>query len=88
MAITINRESITPASSSGRKKSGHTKPKLLQISLNEPGRLRVAHLLGLVGVSHSTLYSGLKSGRYPAPDGHDGRLPYWNTETVRQFLQA
>lgn len=70
-----------------RKKSGHTAPRKPLISLNEPGRLRVADLLGLFGIAHSTLYAGLKSGRYPKADGLDQTIPYWHTATIRQFLE-
>ena len=68
------------------KKSGHTRPKAPIISLDQPGRLRVAHLLSLLSVSHSTLYAGIKSGRYPKPDGIDGKIPFWNTSTIRLLL--
>jgi predicted DNA-binding transcriptional regulator AlpA len=85
MAITILK--ITPEDRK-LKRAGHTRPKAPTISLDQPGRLRVAHLLSVLGVSHSTLYSGMSNGRYPKPDGADGRMPYWNTETIRSFLQA
>ena len=71
-----------------RRGSGHTRPQPPTISLDQPGRLRVCHALSLLGVSHSTLYEGLKTGRYPKPDGHDGKIPYWNTNTIKLFLQA
>lgn len=71
-----------------RKTSGHTRARRPEISLEEPGRLRVAHLLALFGVSHSTLYAGLKSGRYPLCDGRDGGIPFWRTSTVRTFLES
>ena len=63
------------------------KPQAPEISLSQPGRLRVANLLSLFAVSRTTLYAGINSGRYPEPDGRDGRLPYWNTETVRRWLE-
>lgn len=71
-----------------KKPCGHTKPKAPIITLAQEGRLRVCHLLAIFGVSHSTLYAGIKSGRYPKPSGFDGKIPYWNTETIRQFLQG
>lgn len=70
-----------------KAKSKKVKPQAPEISLAQPGRLRVAHLLSLFGVSRTTLYSGMNFGRYPEPDGKDGRLPYWNTETVRRWLE-
>ena len=62
------------------KQRGHTRPKAPTIGLDQDGRLRVAHVLAILGVSHSTLYAGLvmkdgKPSRYPQPDGYDGKLP-------------
>jgi predicted DNA-binding transcriptional regulator AlpA len=62
------------------------KPKAPEISLSQPGRLRVANLMSLFGVSRTTLYAGVNVGRYPKHDGKDGRLPYWNTETIQAWL--
>lgn len=67
-------------------RSGHTRASAPLISLDQPGRLRVAHVLSLLAVSHSTLYAGMRSGRYPKPDGFDGKVPYWKTESIRAFL--
>ena len=69
------------------KNSGHTRPRPPTISLTQPGRLRVCNLLSLFGISHATLYTGMKKGRYPAPDGRDGKIPYWNTQTILRFLE-
>jgi hypothetical protein len=57
------------------------------IRLDQPGRLRVANVQALLNVSRATLYAGLASGRYPKPDGHDGNMPYWCTETIRPLLE-
>ncbi len=77
----------TAIESAGGKKRGHTRAKAPIISLDQPGRLRVAHVLCLLSVSHSTLYVGIKTGRYPKPDGYDGKIPYWNTSTIKLFLE-
>lgn len=58
------------------------------IDINQPGRVRVNDMLTILRVSRTTLYRGISKGRYPAPDGHDGTLPYWSTETVRRFLKG
>ena len=73
-----------------KKQRGHTTPKAPTISLDQPGRLRVANLLALFNVSHTTFYLRLKKGEYPQPDGRDGdgKFPYWKTSTVRAFLDA
>lgn len=67
--------------------SKKVKPQAPEISLSQPGRLRVANMMSLFGISRTTLYAGMNSGRYPQADGKDGRLPYWNTETVRRWLE-
>lgn len=69
-----------------KKSRGHTRPAAPLIDLDGPGRLRVAHLLALFGISHSTLYARIRVGRFPKPDGMDGRIPFWNTSTVRFAL--
>lgn len=70
------------------KKNGHTKPRPPIISLDQPGRLRAANVFTILGISHSTFYAGIKTGRYPKPDGYDGNMPYWKTETIRLFLEG
>jgi len=71
-----------------KKHSGHTRPQRPVISLDQPGRLRVCHVICLLAISHSTFYAGLKQLKYPAPDGFDGRLPFWKTTTIRAFLEG
>jgi hypothetical protein len=64
------------------------------ISLDQPGRLRMANLMAIFGCSHTTIYQRIKRGEFPKPDGYDlphrpvgkqGR-PYWNTATIRAQL--
>lgn len=70
-----------------KRRSGHTKPRAPQISLHEPGLIRVTHFQALLGdLSHSAFYARLKLKRIPPPDGRDPR-PYWKTSTVREFLE-
>jgi hypothetical protein len=93
MPVTIHTAANNPAndnpdSTKKQSKSGHTRPRQPIISLDQPGRLRVAHLLAILGVSHSTLYSGIKTGRYPSFDGRDGAFPFWRTSTLKAFLES
>jgi predicted DNA-binding transcriptional regulator AlpA len=71
-----------------KKRSGHTKPEAPPFRLDVKARLRVKHMLALLGISHSTFCAGIKSGRYPRPDGYDGKLPFWNTSTANDFLEG
>ena len=78
---------------SAAKRRGHTMPRAPLISLDQPGWLRVANLLAVLNISHSSLYAGLKpragetTTRYPKPDGNDGR-PYWLTSTIFAFIHG
>lgn len=87
MGVIINGKPITSATPFKTKRSGHTKAKAPTISLDQPGRLRVAHLMALLSISHSAFYARLKMQIVPKPDGRDPR-PYWKTETVRLLLEA
>lgn len=69
------------------KRNGHVRARVPDLRLDQPGRLRVAHLLNLLSISHTTLYDGIKSGRYPKPDLRDGRMPFWFTSTIVPLLQ-
>jgi len=69
-------------------RTGNTKPRPLRFPLDQPGRLRVGHLLTLLSISSPTLYKMLNSGQIPKPDGRMGRSPFWNTETVRTYLDG
>lgn len=85
MGVSINGQPMASAIIITKKRSGHTKAKAPTISLDQPGRLRVANLMALFNKSHSALYADLAMGRVPKPDGRD-RRPYWNTETIRKLL--
>lgn len=90
MSITFRKSSKSQSveeTASKRKSSGHTRPRQPDISLDQTGRLRVANLMAIFNVSHTTLYAGISSGRYPKPDGRDGSFPYWMTSTIKAFLE-
>lgn len=84
--MTLSKE--TGIENTNIRKCGHTKPRAPMISLEQAGRLRVCNLMAILGVSHSTLYEGLKTGRYPKPDGYDTKIPFWRTSTIKAFLEA
>lgn len=62
------------------------RPKPLPVPLDQPGRLRVGHLMSLYGCSHQTIYNRLKSGLIPPPDGCDPRK-FWLTSTILPHFQ-
>lgn len=73
---------------SPKKQRGHTTPRPPLVSLDEPGFLRVCHVLWLLGISHSAFYDGLRAGRIPAHDGRVGRMPLWRTSTIRALVET
>jgi hypothetical protein len=72
----------------GRAKLGHAKPLVVTIDLNQPGRLRVGHLMSLLAISHASLYARLREGIIPQADGRDGKRPYWKTATIKAYLDT
>jgi hypothetical protein len=74
---------------SGAKVAVPKGAKPLLISLDTPGRLYSGHWLPLLGgISARTFHRKRKLGpdSLPAPDGFDGRRPFWTTATVKAFL--
>ena len=92
------RVAITAAKQ--KKRSTHTKARPIDhIAFDQPGMLRVGHLMTAFNLSHSGLYKGMELGHIPQPDGYYGgtlgpsipvkktrRTPYWFTSTVRPML--
>lgn len=70
----------------GKKKCGKAKPIPFTGDINQPGRLRIGNLISMLGVSHSGLYTRIKSGAVPPPDGKDGKRPYWLTSTIKPLV--
>ena len=33
-------------------------------------------------------YSRMKAGTFPSPSGKDGKLNFWNTSTIRDYLEV
>lgn len=58
------------------------------INLDSDERLRVSEVLQVLKIGKSTFFDGIKSGRYPAADGRDGRMPFWLTSTIRPYARA
>jgi len=84
--MSITNEIRTEKINSSNTEKNFAKAPL--INLDQLGRLRVFHLIALLAVSRSTLYAGIASGRYPKPDGKDGRMPYWLTSNIKAFLES
>lgn len=75
-----------PVITTRKAQRGHVIAKPPTIDISGPGRLRSKHVLALCGLSHSTLYKRMSEGDFPKYDGKDGRLNYWNTATIRGYL--
>jgi predicted DNA-binding transcriptional regulator AlpA len=86
MAMSMNDDITSQKLDSSNPVKSFAKAPL--ISLDQTGRLRVSNLTALLAVSRSTLYAGIASGRYPKPDGKDGRMPYWLTSNIKAFIES
>lgn len=86
--LTTTETDSVSAISNPKKQRGHVLPRRPVIDINQPGRLRSSHVLALCGFSHSTLQKRIKDKAFPQPDGKDGGLNFWNTHTIRNFLDA
>ena len=69
----------------------------MSTTLPETGYLRLSQIIGqpkasppipaIIPVSKSTWWSGVKSGRYPAPVRHLGqRITAWRAEDIRALI--
>lgn len=86
-------EVVTPASTdqprhqTSKPNKGHSRPLDIQgIDLNTPQRLLAGHVMAFLKTSHSTLARWIDEGKFPPPDGHQGRRPYWFASTIRSHV--
>lgn len=79
--------SFSAAGVGATRRPSHALP-VVGMSLDQPGRVRVEHMLTFLSISHATLYARIAAGSVPPPDGKDGKRPYWLTETVRAILAS
>jgi predicted DNA-binding transcriptional regulator AlpA len=55
--------------------------------LTQPGRLRAAAVIQILGISRTTFYRRVREGQFPAASGKDNGVVYWDTAVVRAFLE-
>lgn len=54
--------------------------------LRLPGRLKACEVIAVLRISKTAFFEGIKTGRYPAADTREGRIPYWYAQTIRPFV--
>lgn len=54
--------------------------------MGETGFLRLPDVLGLIGVSKSVWYAGIRSGRYPKQVKLSERIVAWRVEDIRSLI--
>jgi prophage regulatory protein len=59
--------------------------ELIIEDLSKSGYIRLPEVLKLLGISRSTFYSGIKSGKYPKPVKIGARVSGWRTEEIRKL---
>jgi hypothetical protein len=80
MTITIIQSAMHKS-----KQRGHSNA-LPCPNLNQPGRLRIGHLMTVYNLSHSSIYVHIDKGLIPPADGKIARRQYWRVETIRNDL--
>jgi len=59
--------------------------ELIIEELPKSGYIRLPEVLKLLGISRSTFYAGIKSGKYPAPVRIGKRISGWRVEEIRKL---
>ena len=62
-----------------------------QLELPATGFLRLPAIIaphGLIPVSKSTWWAGIKTGRYPKPVKLSARISAWRVEDIRAFIEG
>jgi predicted DNA-binding transcriptional regulator AlpA len=55
--------------------------------LPETGFVRLPVVLSVIPISKSSLYAGIKEGRYPAPVKLSERTSAWRVEDIRNWIE-
>ncbi|GJH02263.1 hypothetical protein [Paraburkholderia terrae] len=79
-----NSVAVITSTQKATRKRVHTPRPPVDLKLDR--RLTQADCAIALGIGKSTFRAGVVSGRYPAPDGRDGRIPYWLSRTIRRFI--
>jgi prophage regulatory protein len=61
---------------------------MASITSNQRSFLREKHVLSLIPVAHSTLWTWVRCGRFPAPIKLSARITVWRSEDVHNFILA
>jgi predicted DNA-binding transcriptional regulator AlpA len=56
--------------------------------LPETGFLRLPQVLAFIPVGRSTLWAGIKQGKYPRPLKLSERITVWRAEDIREWIAA
>lgn len=72
---------------SERDAKRNARPPAPTIDLTLPGRLRTEEVLSVLKIGKSSFWDGIKTGRYPEPDYHEGRVPFWKHATILHVIE-
>lgn len=84
----VNIPSGTGTPDKPRKRNNHSRALDIQgIDLDTNQRLLMGHVLSFMKTSDSTLARWIDEGKFPEPDGKQGRRPFWFSATIRPHVQ-
>lgn len=85
---TSAKSDLADAQPSREKRNGHAKARdMSEAGLKNPNtRVRVGHAIKLLGISSSSIYKWMQTGRLPRFDGKDTRS-YWMSATFLKIIE-
>lgn len=78
---------IASAQEKPRKRNNHSRALDIQgIDLATDQRLLLGHVLSFMKTTDTTLVRWIDEGKFPEPDGRQGRRPFWFSATIRPHV--
>jgi predicted DNA-binding transcriptional regulator AlpA len=77
----------TQAPAVSQSEAKPARPLAPSIDLTLPGRLRAEEVLAILKIGKSWFWDGIKTGLYPEPDYHEGRVPFWKHRTILNLIE-
>ena len=83
----VNIAAETSAPEKPRKRNNHSRALDIQgIDLATDQRLLLGHVLSFMKTTDTTLVRWIDEGKFPEPDGRQGRRPFWFSATIRPHV--
>lgn len=86
--VNVIAEPSTSKPTAPKKRNNHSRALDIQgIDLATDQRLLLGHVLSFMKTTDTTLSRWIDEGKFPEPDGKQGRRPFWFSATIRPHVQ-